>query len=289
MVRNVFSQISDWQGPIMAKLSLKFQERVLREVALSVGVVTIGRQPDTLLRIDNLAVSGHHAKIYWEGEHYVVEDTESFNGTYVNDRRIDKVALRDGDVVLVGKHTVEFHAQAGENDSSGQPGTVDRSPSWQGQLDKTRTPQLDRTMVLDTRRVRELLAKAASTAAGRATVQTLDIGEIRPALSMKIAGHRRIGTLTVTAGNTNRQHYVLSSKLSVIGKSKMASIRLRRWFAPRIAASIHQREDEYFLVAAGKNIKIKVNNIGVVDAQKELKAGDVIEVAGITATFDYEG
>jgi hypothetical protein len=75
----------------------------------------------------------------------------------------------------------------------------------------------------------------------------------------------------------------------VIGKSKMASIRLRRWFAPRIAASIHQREDEYFLVAAGKNIKIKVNNIGVVDAQKELKAGDVIEVAGITATFDYEG
>jgi pSer/pThr/pTyr-binding forkhead associated (FHA) protein len=273
----------------MAKLSLKFQERVLREVGLSVGVVTIGRQPDNLLRIDNPAVSGHHAKIYWEGERYVLQDTESFNGTYVNHRRIGKVALKHGDVVMIGKHTVEFHAETGENDSSGQPRTSDRSTSWQAQLDKTRPPQLDLTMVLDTRRVRELLAKAASTVDGRATVQTLDIGEITPALSMKPTGHRRIGTLTVIAGNTNRQHYVLSSKLSVIGKSEMASIRLRRWFAPRIAASIHQREDDYFLIAAGKNIKIKVNNIGMADGQKELKAGDVIEVAGITATFDYEG
>jgi len=290
MVRNLSSQISDWQGPIMAKLSLKFQERVLREVALSVGVVTIGRQPDNLLRIDNPAVSGHHAKVYWEGGHCILEDTESFNGTYVNNRRIGKVTLKDGDVVLIGKHTLEFHAEAREYDASAQPRTNDRSISWQTQLDKARPPQLDPTMVLDTRKVREMLAKAVSTAAGRATVQTLDIGEIPlAALSTNISGHRRIGTLTVTAGNTNRQHYVLSSKLSVIGKSEMASIRLRRWFAPRIAASIHQREDEYFLVAAGKNIKIKVNNIGVADGQKELKAGDVIEVAGITATFDYEG
>ena len=94
----------------MAKLSLKFQERVLREVALSAGVVTIGRQPDNLLRIDNPAVSGHHAKIYWEGGHCILEDCESFNGTYVNNRRIGKLTLKDGDVVLIGKHTLEFHA-----------------------------------------------------------------------------------------------------------------------------------------------------------------------------------
>ena len=222
MVRNVFSQISDWQGPIMAKLSLKFQERVLREVALSVGVVTIGRQPDNLLRIDNPAVSGHHAKIYWEGRHCILEDMESFNGTYVNNRRIGKLTLKDGDVVLIGKHTLEFHAEAGEYGASAQPRINDRSISWQAQLDKTRPPQLDPTMVLDTKRVREMLANAASTGAGRATVQTLDIGELPPAQSVRITG-RRLGTLTVSAGRTNRQHYVLSSKLSVIGK--------RRWLA----------------------------------------------------------
>ena len=42
---------------------------------------------------------------------------------------------------------------------------------------------------------------------------------------------------------------MLSSKLSVIGKSELASIRLKRWFAPRIAASIQQGEDGYFIGA----------------------------------------
>src|ERR1700674_2226957 len=108
MVRSFALQTPNWQRPIMAKLALKFQERALREVALSVGVVTIGRQPDNLLHIDNPAVSGHHAKVYWEGDHYVLEDTESFNGTYVNNHRISKVVLKDGDQVLIGKHTIEF-------------------------------------------------------------------------------------------------------------------------------------------------------------------------------------
>jgi hypothetical protein len=134
-----------------------------------------------------------------------------------------------------------------------------------------------------------MLAKGGSTVSGQATVQTLGIAALHSAQNRGIAGERRIGTLTVIAGSTNRPYYVLSSKLSVIGKSELASIRLRRWFAPRIAASIHQRENGYFLVATGKNSKVRVNNTVVVDGQQELKAGDEIKVAGITATFDYEG
>src|ERR1700674_3189858 len=193
MVRNLSSQFSDWRGPMTAQLSLKFQERVLREVVLTRGVVTIGRQPDNLLRIDNPAVSGHHAKIYWEGGHYIVEDNESFNGTYVNNRRIGKVALRDGDVVLIGKHTVKFQVETGEHVASAQSKTKDRSTRWQGQLDKTRPPQLDPTMVLDSRRVREMLARTAWPVSGPATVQTLAIAAIPSAESMEIAGQRRMG------------------------------------------------------------------------------------------------
>jgi len=37
------------------------------------AVITIGRLPDNLLQIDNLAVSGHHAKIYWDGEQYTLK------------------------------------------------------------------------------------------------------------------------------------------------------------------------------------------------------------------------
>jgi len=82
-----------WQDKT-AKLSLKFNDNVLQEVVLSGGVVTIGRQPDNLIRIDNPIVSGHHARIFWENNHYVLEDNESFNATYLNNRRVSRAACR---------------------------------------------------------------------------------------------------------------------------------------------------------------------------------------------------
>ena len=108
------------------------------------------------------------------------------------------------------------------------------------------------------------------------------------AVSSARTGERRIGTLRVVAGRTDRQEYLLLSKLVVIGKSEMATVRLRRWFAPKTAASIHHREDGYFLAAAGRKTKITINGAEMAGAQQELKAGDVIELAGITATFGYQ-
>ena len=274
----------------MSKLYLKFEERVIKEIALTQGVVTIGRQPDNLLQVDNPAVSGHHAKVYWEAGHYTLEDSDSFNGTYVNNRRIRKVSLNDGDVVLIGKHTLVFSAQGGEQ-LSAQHKATDRSISLQSQLDQARPPQLDATMMLDTKKAKEMLvrAAAAASAAGASGLKAGGVAAKASTTNTEISRGRQIGTLTVTKGKTNGTHYVLTGKLSVIGRSKMATIRLARWFAPRIAASIQQREDGYFIVGAGRNTKVKVNDTEIGASQKELKAGDTIEVAGIIATFGYEG
>src|SRR5260370_583586 len=93
----------------MAKLYLKFESNVLKEVAVGQkGTVTIGRLPDNMLQIDNLAVSGHHCKVYWESDHYVIEDNSSLNGTYLNNQRVTKQVLKDNDSILVGKHVVIF-------------------------------------------------------------------------------------------------------------------------------------------------------------------------------------
>ena len=272
-----------WQDKT-AKLSLKFSDDVLREVALSGGVVTIGRQPDNLLQIDNPIVSGHHARIFWEKSHYVLEDNESFNGTYLNNRSVSRAVLGDGDVIVIGKHRIEFHSEVGKRDASSSSVTQDRTSGRQAQVEKAAPPQLEATMVLDTNKLKEMMAKMASAAApvrpsGIALVTACESRAMRP---------RQIGMLTIVAGRTDRQQYLLSSKLSVIGKSMMASIRLKRWFAPRVAASIHQREDGYFLVRAAKNIRIKVNNAEVTQGQQELKSGDQFEVAGIVAKFGYE-
>ena len=124
-------------------------------------------------------------------------------------------------------------------------------------------------------------------ASGAAPVRPSGIALV-PAYESMAVRRRQIGMVTIVAGRTDRQQYFLSSKFSVIGKSMMASIRLKRWFAPRVAASIHQWEDGYFLVRAAKNIRIKINNAEVTQGQQELKSGDQFEVAGIVAKFGYE-
>jgi pSer/pThr/pTyr-binding forkhead associated (FHA) protein len=268
----------------MAKLTLRFQERVLREIVPTGGVITIGRQPDNIFCIDNPAVSGHHAKIYWEADGYVVEDLDSFNGTYVNNKRIAKAGLQNGDVILVGKHAVHFHAEANEHIPSAWSRIDDRAVRWQHMVEQNQPPQLDHTMVLDTKRVREMLGEKRLPASAPTAVQTLDLAET-PIARKQV---RRIGTLTVVAGRTDRQRYLLLSKLVVIGRSKLATVRLRRWFAPHTAASIHHREDGYFLARAGSKVRIKINGAEMASAQRELNAGDTIEVGGIIATFDYQ-
>jgi hypothetical protein len=97
--------------------------------------------------------------------------------------------------------------------------------------------------------------------------------------------HQTIGTLTIVKGRTDQQRYVLTSKLTLIGKSRMAGIRLKRWFAPRVAALIYRAEDGYFIAASESKVTIRVNDIVVDGGQKQLEAGDVIELADIKAVF----
>ncbi|HSZ62012.1 MAG TPA: FHA domain-containing protein [Terriglobales bacterium] len=263
----------------MAELFLKFEDQVLQELLLSGGTVTIGRQPDNVFRIDNPAVSGHHARVSAEGDQYVIEDVESFNGTYVNGQRISKVVLKHGDNVTIGKHTIEFRDEVRQ--IATPYGIVN---GVGGQLPKP--PQLDPTMVLDTAKAKEMLTQAAAaSSAGSVVVRRVGIGQSQSPVNTTPVIHQAIGTLTIVKGRTDQQRYVLTGKLTLIGKSKMAGIRLKRWFAPRVAALIYRSEDGYFIAASESKIPIRVNDVVVDGGQKQLEAGDVIELADIKAVF----
>ncbi len=256
----------------MAKLYLKFDAAVLKEFTLSHGVITIGRLPDNLVQVDNPAVSGHHARIYWETDHYVVEDNNSTNGTYVNNHRVSRAVLKDGDAILVGKHTVEFK-DAWHEDAPAEKTAVAAPPM----------ARLDGTVMLDTKKARELMAQAQAQAqaAGGAAAAPL------PATSTPAAPPKeRTGNLTVLSGKTDQQQYVLTGKLTAIGKSDMASIRLKGWFKPKLAATISRRDQKYFIAASERNVKVLVNG-NQTSGQQELGDGDVIEVAGVKMTFSF--
>ncbi len=266
----------------MAKLLLKFEDKVIQEVSLSTGVITIGRQPDNVLRIDNPAVSGYHAKVYTEGDQYVLEDAESFNGTSVNNVRIKKVVLKDGDKAVIGKHTIEFSAHS--QDVWHGASTFD----GQGQAVKARPPQLERTAFLDTAKAKEMIAMAAAaSSAGSAAAPAPGSAAVHaPAPAAQVV-HQTIGTLTIMQGRTDQKSYVLTSRLTVVGKSKMAGIRLKRWFAPHVAASIYRADDGYYIAASGDNVNVRINGTLVQGGKKQIEAGDVVEVDGVKAVFGF--
>jgi pSer/pThr/pTyr-binding forkhead associated (FHA) protein len=258
----------------MAKLFLKFEAAVLKEIPLSQGLVTIGRLPDNLVHIDNPAVSGHHAKIQWETDHYVLEDNNSTNGTYVNNRRVMKANLNDGDQILIGKHTLVFRGAVEEE-----------KPAHTTQAVAPPVPKMEATMMLDTKKAKEMMAAAAAAkAAPGAAAEVAAAAE--KGVTIATTGKERIGTLTIMSGKTDQSSYVLAGKLSVIGKSDMASIKLKGWFAPKVAAVINRRDNKYFIAASEKDIKVKVNEAEI-SGQHELGDGDIVEVAGIKGTFSF--
>jgi pSer/pThr/pTyr-binding forkhead associated (FHA) protein len=147
----------------MAKLYLKFEANILKEVNIGQkDVVTIGRLPDNGLQIDNLAVSGHHARVFWDVDHFAIEDNQSLNGTYVNNQRITKHALKDNDSVLIGKHNIVFKDEWHEDTPSTAPASKAKA--------MPALPKMESTVVLDTKKAKEMLA-AARAAANSASVR----------------------------------------------------------------------------------------------------------------------
>lgn len=70
--------------------------------------LTIGRNIDNDIHIDDSTISNHHARIIVESNNSYVEDLNSTNGTYVNGQRIKRHALKNGDCVMIGQHQLLF-------------------------------------------------------------------------------------------------------------------------------------------------------------------------------------
>jgi pSer/pThr/pTyr-binding forkhead associated (FHA) protein len=71
-------------------------------------VTRLGRHPDSEISLDDITVSRRHAEIEHTAEGYVVSDAGSLNGTYVNQERIDRMVLRHGDELQIGKFRLVF-------------------------------------------------------------------------------------------------------------------------------------------------------------------------------------
>lgn len=71
-------------------------------------ITRLGRHPDSEISLDDITVSRRHAEVQRTAEGYVVADSGSLNGTYVNQERVERARLRHGDELQIGKFRLVF-------------------------------------------------------------------------------------------------------------------------------------------------------------------------------------
>ena len=97
----------------MSKLIVTIDGNKADEVPVEHGDISIGRSKDNDIMLNDPTVSAYHAKIvtFFEPnftEATAIEDLNSTNGTFINEHRILKRTLRDGDVITIGKYQLVF-------------------------------------------------------------------------------------------------------------------------------------------------------------------------------------
>jgi hypothetical protein len=233
----------------MPILTLTFKDNTIGEYRIEKGQsLTIGRKESNDIPIENLAVSGHHAKIDSVGDGYLLTDLQSKNGSFVNKELVSSHWLKEGDSILIGKHTLIFSYGEGEEKPDESMG------------------DMEQTMIMDTDKYRDMLAKAVPKAAA---------GEAQ----------EPVGVLSYLSGGDGE--IKLSKKLTKIGKSSESDIVIGGFMMGPTAATISKRPQGYSLSYVGGMTKPKVNG-AVVKESVMLKEFDVIEIGSVKMQFVSE-
>lgn len=69
---------------------------------------TIGRSSSSGVFLDDVTVSRAHAVVEKKGTAFVLRDSGSLNGTYVNNESVSEISLKTGDQIQIGKFHLLF-------------------------------------------------------------------------------------------------------------------------------------------------------------------------------------
>jgi hypothetical protein len=72
------------------------------------SATSLGRAKVNDIVVPDVAVSTQHCRIKREDGRFVVLDLRSRNGTFVNDRRVSRCALSEGDTIKIGETFLQF-------------------------------------------------------------------------------------------------------------------------------------------------------------------------------------
>lgn len=229
------------------KLVLKFKDTVISEVPLNQEETTIGRKAENTIHVDNLAVSGRHARVLKIGNKVILEDLGSTNGTMVNNKEVTKHIMKHGDIISVGKHTLTFVSL----DDGTPPAAAEEEDD------------MDKTMVINNATRENLMTQGAKSASSTMT----------------------LASIQVVAGPLMGKSFDLTASLTSIGKGDNCKIKIKGLMIGKQAAVITRRPTGYHIAYLEGMSKPKVNGESVGGTPKTLKDGDMLELGDTKMEF----
>jgi pSer/pThr/pTyr-binding forkhead associated (FHA) protein len=232
----------------MPVIKIKFKDHLLGEFLLFKGKsLTIGRLESNDIPIENLAVSGQHAKISTVGDGFLLTDLQSKNGTSVNREPVASHWLRPGDIITIGKHTLIFEYRPGE-----------ALPVMEAEGNR-KVPLRDEPPVT-------------------ADPSELDAAAAQPAVESK--GVK--GVLSFLAGG--KGEILCGERPVTIGREPSSDILINGIAIGKTAATISRRGSDFFLACGGGLTKPRVNGETVKD-EVQLKEFDHILIGPVKLQF----
>lgn len=75
------------------------------------SATSIGRSRANDIQVDDVSISGQHCRVRPEEGRFVVHDLRSTNGTLVNDKKVSRHVLEEGDVIAIGETSLQFRRE----------------------------------------------------------------------------------------------------------------------------------------------------------------------------------
>ena len=210
----------------MPILTFKFKDTAIGEYLLQKGLsLTIGRRKNNDVVIENLAVSGHHAKIDSVNDEFVLVDLQSKNGSFVNEKIINTHWLKNGDIINIGKHSLVFSY-------------TDDEP-----IPDDGSEKIEKTMIMDTSQYRSMVKKSETDAA-------------RPFIASDYI--RSLAGFVFLAGGRGKTN--LCKRVTRIGKHPESDIVIKGLWVGQTAVTISKRPDGFYISYVGGMSKPKIND-----------------------------
>ncbi len=231
-----------------AKLVLSLNASVLAEYTLDKERISIGRKTDNDIQIDNLAVSGQHAAVITILNDSFLEDLDSTNGTFVNSKLIKKHALKNGDVVSIGKHEFKYINE-----------------------EATKDHDFEKTMI-----IRPGMASHAAAQAKKGKAPEASDAPVTPSAASRApaasSGETPLGKIQVLSGPGTGKELELKKALITLGR-------------PGVQVAVITRRPQGYFITHVEGSQPVVNGESIASQPHQLKDHDVVELAGVKMEF----